>query len=83
MKKLINDVDTIISESLDGFVAAHGDIVTLGARSQVRSAQATEARQGCTDFRRGFRPRAAACRFRRARHARCCVPWSDLHVANP
>jgi len=31
MKKLINDVDTIISESLDGFVAAHGDIVTLGA----------------------------------------------------
>ena len=31
MKKLINDVDTIISESLDGFVAAHGDIVTLEA----------------------------------------------------
>ena len=31
MKKLINDVDTIISESLDGFGAAHGDIVTLGA----------------------------------------------------
>jgi dihydroxyacetone kinase-like protein len=31
MKKLINDVDTIISESLDGFVAAHRDIVTLGA----------------------------------------------------
>ncbi len=31
MKKLINGIDTVLSESLDGFVAAHGDIVTLGA----------------------------------------------------
>src|SRR3954470_17347654 len=30
MKKLINGVDTILSESLDGFAAAHADIVTLG-----------------------------------------------------
>ena len=30
MKKLINAVDTILAESLDGFVAAHGDIVALG-----------------------------------------------------
>lgn len=31
MKKLINHVDNILTESLDGFVAAHGAIVALGA----------------------------------------------------
>jgi dihydroxyacetone kinase-like protein len=30
MKKLINDVGNVLSESLDGFAAAHGDIVALG-----------------------------------------------------
>ncbi len=31
MKKLINQVDTILTESLDGFCAAHADVVVLGA----------------------------------------------------
>jgi phosphoenolpyruvate---glycerone phosphotransferase subunit DhaK len=31
MKKLINATDTVLGESLDGFAAAHADIVTLGA----------------------------------------------------
>src|SRR6267378_4236341 len=31
MKKLINATDTILTESLDGFAAAHADIVVLGA----------------------------------------------------
>jgi dihydroxyacetone kinase-like protein len=30
MKKLINDVDHVLAESLDGFAAAHADIITLG-----------------------------------------------------
>ena len=30
MKKLINHVDTVLAESLDGFAAAHADIVSLG-----------------------------------------------------
>ena len=30
MKKLLNSVDTVLSESLDGFVAAHADLVVLG-----------------------------------------------------
>jgi dihydroxyacetone kinase-like protein len=30
MKKLMNAVDTILTESLDGFAAAHADIVALG-----------------------------------------------------
>jgi phosphoenolpyruvate---glycerone phosphotransferase subunit DhaK len=31
VKKLINSVDTMLAESLDGFAAAHADIVALGA----------------------------------------------------
>src|SRR5262250_380860 len=34
MKKLINDVDHVLSESLDGFAAAHADIVALGEQRQ-------------------------------------------------
>jgi dihydroxyacetone kinase-like protein len=34
VKKLINDIDTVLAESLDGFAAAHADIVTLGAERQ-------------------------------------------------
>ncbi|HEY4067278.1 MAG TPA: dihydroxyacetone kinase subunit DhaK [Burkholderiaceae bacterium] len=34
MKKLINHVDTVLTESLDGFAAAHADIVSLGAGHQ-------------------------------------------------
>jgi dihydroxyacetone kinase-like protein len=34
MKKLINNVDNLLTESLDGFAAAHADIVTLGAGHQ-------------------------------------------------
>lgn len=30
MKKLINKTDTVLTESLDGFVASHSDILTLG-----------------------------------------------------
>jgi phosphoenolpyruvate---glycerone phosphotransferase subunit DhaK len=30
MKKLLNSVDTMLTESLDGFVAAHSDLVALG-----------------------------------------------------
>jgi len=30
MKKLINHIDTVLAESLDGFAAAHADIVALG-----------------------------------------------------
>jgi dihydroxyacetone kinase-like protein len=34
MKKLINDVDSLLSESLDGFSAAHADILSLGEAGQ-------------------------------------------------
>ena len=40
MKKLINAVETVLPESLDGFAAAHADIVALGAeRKFIRRAQ--------------------------------------------
>jgi phosphoenolpyruvate---glycerone phosphotransferase subunit DhaK len=34
MKKLINDIDHVLTESLDGFAAAHADIVSLGPQRQ-------------------------------------------------
>ena len=34
MKKLINHIDNVLAESLDGFAAAHADIVALGAGRQ-------------------------------------------------
>jgi phosphoenolpyruvate---glycerone phosphotransferase subunit DhaK len=34
MKKLINATDDILAQSLDGFAAAHADIITLGAGHQ-------------------------------------------------
>ena len=47
MKKLINAVDNVLSESLDGFAAAHGDIVTLGEeRKFVRRRHLTPGKVG-------------------------------------
>ena len=34
MKKLINNVETVLHESLDGFAAAHADIVSIGEQRQ-------------------------------------------------
>ena len=34
MKKLINHVDSVLAESLDGFAAAHAELVMLGADYQ-------------------------------------------------
>ena len=36
MKKLINNVDTVLAESLDGFAVAHADIGPRGTRSMGR-----------------------------------------------
>ncbi|HEY6135202.1 MAG TPA: dihydroxyacetone kinase subunit DhaK [Rubrivivax sp.] len=43
MKKLINDVETVLAESLDGFAVAHADIVTLGPERQFVRRRATKA----------------------------------------
>lgn len=39
MKKLINEVANILTESLDGFVAAHDDIVSLGRSTSSSSGE--------------------------------------------
>ena len=36
MKRLMNAVETMLDESLDGFAAAHADIVELGRRAEIR-----------------------------------------------
>src|SRR5574337_1222146 len=45
MKKFINDVDAMLSESLAGFAAAHANLVALGAEDKfVRRAQANRGK---------------------------------------
>ena len=44
MKKFVNDVETVLAESLDGFAGAHADIVTLGAEREIRPAPLSHAR---------------------------------------
>jgi dihydroxyacetone kinase-like protein len=45
MKKFMNDVDSILAESLAGFVAAHTDVVALGAENKfVRRARITSGK---------------------------------------
>ena len=69
MKKLINATDDGLAESLDGFAAAHADIVTLGdERKFVRRANA-EARQGRAGIRRRLR---AMSRFMPALSVTAC-----------
>jgi phosphoenolpyruvate---glycerone phosphotransferase subunit DhaK len=47
MKKLINAVDNVLSESLDGFAVAHSDIVVLGEnRKFVRRRQVAQGKVG-------------------------------------
>jgi dihydroxyacetone kinase-like protein len=43
MKKLINAVDDLLTESLDGFAAAHADIVALGAEHKFVRRRALKA----------------------------------------
>jgi phosphoenolpyruvate---glycerone phosphotransferase subunit DhaK len=45
MKKLINATDTVLTESLDGFAAAHADIIALGEEHKfVRRKQLTQGK---------------------------------------
>ena len=44
MKKFLNSVDTMLAESLDGFAAAHADIVVLGAERKFVRRRALECR---------------------------------------
>src|SRR5438874_8681014 len=47
MKKLINSTETLLAESLDGFAAAHADIVALGPeRKFVRRGALTPGKVG-------------------------------------
>ena len=69
MKKFLNSPQTMLQESLDGFAAAHADIVDARRRAQIRAPQDADARQGRADLRRRRGPRAAA---RRASSASAC-----------
>ena len=65
LKKLINDPFEAVDEALEGFVAAHDDVVRLAAHRVVARRIARRA-QGRRRHRRGFRPRAGVRWLRRA-----------------
>ena len=82
MKKLINAVDAILAESLEGFAAAHAEIVTLGRERKFVRRRGTEAGKGGADLRRRLGSRAAARRLRGSRHAGRGLPGPGVHVAD-
>ena len=55
MKKFLNAYETLLDESLDGFAAAHSDIIVVGEeRKFVRRADSAR-RQGGVDIGWGLR----------------------------
>ncbi len=54
MKKLINGADTVLEESLDGFAAAHADILLLGAERKFVRRRTLKPGKVAPDFRRRF-----------------------------
>ena len=83
MKKFMNEPDTLLAESLDGFAAAHAGLVVIGPENKFVRRARLGARQSGPDFRRRQRPRTAARRVRRTRHAGRGLPRPGLHLADP
>ena len=82
MKKLINQVDTVLTESLDGFCAAHADILVLGdghkfvRRRNLRPGKVALISGGGS----GHEPLHA--RLRRSRHARRRLSGPGVHLSH-
>ena len=83
MKKLINAVDTVLTESLDGFVAAHSDIL-VARRRATNSCAARTLKPGkvalISGGGSGHEPLHGG--LRRPRHARRRLPRPGLHLAD-
>jgi hypothetical protein len=74
MKRLMNAVETMLDESLDGFAAAHADIVGLGAeRKFVRRRTLTRGKIALIS---GGGTRPISPSSRRASPKRCWRPRS-------
>jgi hypothetical protein len=81
MKKLINSADLVLAESLDGFAAAHADVLLLGAeRKFVRRCTLKPGKVALiSGGGSGHEPLHAGCW---PRHARCRMPRPGLHLAD-
>ena len=82
MKKLINGAETVLEESLDGFAAAHADILLLGAeRKFVRRRTLKPGKVALiSGGGSGHEPLHAG--FVGQRHARCRLPRPGIHLAD-
>ena len=81
MKKFINDVDSMLRESLSGMVEAHPQLLRVEFEPTFVARARARGEQGGADLRRRLGPRAAACRLRRPRHARRGLPGPGVHLA--
>ena len=70
MKKLINDPANVLAEALIGVEAAHPELRVDHQNRIIYRADAEGLGQGRAHLGRRIRPRAAARRLRRRRHAR-------------
>ena len=82
MKKFLNSPQTLLDESLDGFVAAHADIVVAGEERKFVRRKELKPGKVALDLRRRLGTRTAACRIRRPRHAGRGMPWTNFHLAD-
>ena len=81
MKKLINSPETVVTDALEGVAAAHPSLSVDVENKVITRAGGPHGRQGRPGVRRRFRPRAAARRLRRLRHARRRLPGRGVHLA--
>ena len=81
MKKLINDPQDVMRESLAGFAAAHADILNVSFDPvYVTRRGRAGRRQGGHRFGRRQRSRTPARRIRGPGHARCRLSRPGLHI---
>ena len=83
MKKLINRRTTLLEESLDGFAAAHADIIVLGeARKYVCAAGRLRPGKVALISGGGSGHEPLHARLCRPRHARRRLSGADFHLAD-
>ena len=84
MKKIINDPNEVVTESLRGFAAAHADLVNVSYGPDfIARSDAPVSGQGRPRFRRRLRARAVARRLRRAGMLDAAVPGAVFTSPTP
>ena len=82
MKKFVNSVDTMLAESLDGFAAAHADIVALGPERKFVRRRSPNADKVALISGGGSGHEPLHAGFVGSGHARRGLPGTGFYVAD-